>query len=72
MRPMEKYGRLSEADRLETGDRIKNGQTHAAPRADDLERHPNQPLGFPVVHYCTPAIDTRRVPDGENLRQRSS
>ena len=29
MRQREKYGRLSEADRLEIGDRIRNGQTHA-------------------------------------------
>ncbi|WP_419166113.1 hypothetical protein [Candidatus Palauibacter sp.] len=29
MRQREKYGRLSESDRLEIGDRIKNGQTHA-------------------------------------------
>ena len=29
MRQREKYGRRSEADRLEIGDRIKNGQTHA-------------------------------------------
>ncbi len=29
MRQREKYGRLSEADRVEIGDRIKNGQTHA-------------------------------------------
>ena len=29
MRRREKYGRLSEKDRLEIGDRIWSGQTHA-------------------------------------------
>ena len=29
MRRQEEHGRLSEADRLEVGDRIKTGQTHA-------------------------------------------
>ncbi|WP_419941019.1 hypothetical protein [Candidatus Palauibacter sp.] len=29
MRVREAYGKLSEADRLEIGDRIKNWQTHA-------------------------------------------
>ena len=81
MRQREKYGRLSEADRVEIGDRIKNGQTHAEiaaavrvfdqvdPTAVDTHRRTGSPgsKSFAAPPYGCRARGDLAGPDGGRL-----